>query len=79
MFSRSVLFSLLFCDEIPLDAIKSLPKSPLKLHNYRNKKITILIERSSALGAAWSRVGAVTLGPGTDRVRGSAELQSTAH
>lgn len=33
------LFSLLsFCDEIPLDTIKSLPESSLKRHNYRNKK-----------------------------------------
>lgn len=32
-----VLFSLMFCDEIPLDTIKSLHKSPLKLHNYRKK------------------------------------------
>lgn len=38
MFPLFVLFPLLFCDEIPLDAIKSLPKSSLMLHNYRNEK-----------------------------------------
>lgn len=36
--SPSLSFFLLLYDEIPLDAIKSMPKSPLRLHNYRNKK-----------------------------------------
>lgn len=43
------LFSVLFCDEIPLDTIKSLPESPLKLHNYRNTKKTPQSSSSGAL------------------------------
>lgn len=48
--------SLLFSDEFPLDAIKSVHKCPLKPHNYRKKKrkISILIERSS--GGAWEPI-----------------------
>lgn len=46
-------FPLLFSDEIPLDAIKSVHKSPLKVHNYRKKKITILIEHSRV---AWEPI-----------------------
>lgn len=53
--------SLLFSDEFPLDAIKSVHKCPLKPHNYRGekkpntkKKITILIEHSC--GVAWEPV-----------------------
>lgn len=34
--SPSLFPSLLFCDEIPLDAIKCAVESPPKLHNYRN-------------------------------------------
>lgn len=56
MFPLFVLFPLLFCDEIPLDAIKSLPKSSLKLHNYKNKKsqssLSALLE-SGLPGVAW--------------------------
>lgn len=74
-------FSVLFCDEIPLDTIKSLPESPLKLHNYRNtKKTTVLIEHRSALGGlhgvAWELLRGA---PPQTEVRGSAELRSAAH
>lgn len=52
-------FPLLFSDEIPLDAIKSVHKSPLKVHNYRKKKsqssLSTLESRGSRYVRPWRR------------------------
>lgn len=65
-------FPLLFSDEIPLDAIKSVHKSPLKVHNYRKKKITILTEHSRV---AWEPIREAL----AQTVSGAVRSCSTAH
>lgn len=48
-------FPLLFSDEIPLDAIKSVHKGPLKVHNYRKKKSQSSLSTLESRGSRYVR------------------------